>query len=164
VVWRDERQGSPLGDVDRPGPIVLAASWSLLTRFPTEASLVGAFLIGAIGSAAYAFALFMGFLDVHVRPRFEVITEQGKTSLSGLRVIGFILIGAMLAAVLQVPDASHLAAVQALTIGIAWPSVIARMGSRAVVREEQAIAQLAQQIEGAPRRIEGLADRIAGTP
>ncbi|MFC8429253.1 hypothetical protein [Streptomyces sp. NPDC057253] len=118
--------------------------------------LVLAALIGVVGGVAFLGALLMGFLGdpitKRMRPGFEKVVLRGEgqpatTGLSSPRIGFFILIGAAVAAVLQLPYGTNLAYLQAFIVGVGWPTLIGQALSQA---ENQRIWDLADRVENPP--------------
>jgi hypothetical protein len=96
---------------------------------------VGATIIGAIGSAAYLTALFLGFLGDtarnQFRPRFLVPKGQpALPKLSAPRLFAFVIFGSGVALVFQLAQRDVFAPIQAFVLGATWPTVLSQMISK----------------------------------
>lgn len=109
--------------------------------------------IGLIAGCAFLGALLLGFLGGaamnRVRPNFQKLVLQGNgmpavTRVSTIRVIIFVLIGAALAVVFQLPYGTELAYIQAFIVGVGWPTLVGQAMSQA---SSQQILNLADKVE-----------------
>ncbi len=116
-------------------------------------AVVGATLVGAIGSAAYLTALLLGFLGdialLQMRPRFELLSGKPLTKrLSMGRIALFVLFGGAIAAVFQMGQGDVFAPIQALVLGATWPTVISQIMAKSGETEGQRILDFAERISG----------------
>lgn len=90
--------------------------------------------LGAFGSSAYLFATLVGFIQprdallIHLTTRGDPITpEEFERTLRWGRAALFILFGAVVACVFQLPQSPSFAPIQAFVMGATWPTVVNRM-------------------------------------
>ena len=101
--------------------------WQMLaTLFSSTSSavqsLIGAFIVGMIGSGAYYSALKLGFINS------EWI--EGKFN-RWWKLVGFVFLGGAVATVFQLPQADTFTAIQSFVLGITWPFIVSQYVSRA---------------------------------
>ncbi len=93
---------------------------------PALWNVAGAFLIGALGSAAFLMIVATAIVEHPSRDNIlkNVTSTSDRTAL-------YIFLGGIIAGVFQLAEASAFAPVQALVIGVTWPSVISQyLGSK----------------------------------
>jgi hypothetical protein len=90
---------------------------SVLTT-PSVTSALGAFAIGMIGSAAYAAALWLGLMTLPSSNPFLMRLLQPRGQ------ILFTFFGGSIAMVFQAAQGPNLAPIQALVLGITWPTIV----------------------------------------
>ncbi|WP_406307019.1 hypothetical protein OHA61_38355 [Streptomyces sp. NBC_00885] len=115
--------------------------------------LLLAAIFGFVGSCAFLGALFLGFLGeqaaARIRPGFEKLDIRPKgqpatTRLSPSKICVFVMLGAALAVIFQFPYGTQFAYLQALIVGVAWPTLIGQIMRQA---ESEKILGLADQVQ-----------------
>ncbi|WP_328923689.1 hypothetical protein OG429_03000 [Streptomyces sp. NBC_00190] len=115
--------------------------------------LLLAAVFGFVGSCAFLGALFLGFLGeqtaTRIRAGFEKLDlrpkgEPATTRLSPSKICSFMLLGAALAVIFQFPYGTQFAYLQALIVGVAWPTLIGQIMRQA---ESEKILGLADQVQ-----------------
>lgn len=115
--------------------------------------LLLAAVFGFVGSCAFLGALFLGFLGeqaaARIRPGFVKLDLRPKgqpatTRLSASKTCSFPMLGAALAVIFQFPYGTQFAYLQALIVGVAWPTLIGQILRQA---ESEKILGLADQVQ-----------------
>jgi uncharacterized membrane protein len=123
-------------------------------QHPMFQAMVGAIVLGAIGSGAYLTALMLGFLGEaalsQLRPKFEVIRGTPARSQLGLfRLLLFVFFGSGVAIAFQLPQGGTFAPVQAFVLGATWPTVVSQILAKTGETEADKIGKLIDRIGGA---------------
>jgi hypothetical protein len=122
-------------------------------QHPLFRGVGGASVIGAGGSSAYLGALLLGFLGdqtlAQFKTRFQRIDQKtGLPVLSPWRIAIFVIFGALIASVFQLPQGGTFAPVQALVLGATWPTVISQILTQVSKTDADKILDLAKSIGG----------------
>jgi hypothetical protein len=101
------------------------------TKHPALRAMAAAFLVGAIGSAAYLAALLFGYLGDQAIDQLgsKFQTAKGTPAvkqLSGRRLAIFTFFGGGIALVFQWAQGAIFAPIQALVLGATWPTIISQ--------------------------------------
>lgn len=83
-------------------------------------NVVGAFMIGVLGSWAFFFAVGGGLVD----HRSKMIIQGMGSSIGVVSV--YLFLGGIVSAVFQLGSPNAFAPIQALVLGVTWPSVISQ--------------------------------------
>ncbi len=102
-------------------------------------NVVGAIIVGGIGSTAYYTALKLGYIGGEQRDKLLSLFGSG-----GL-VIAFCLIGGGIAAIFQLAQIAIFAPVQAFVLGITWPTLVSQYVAAAKEMDKQ---KLIDQMKG----------------
>jgi hypothetical protein len=130
--------------------IKMSAFWN---DHPLVQALLGAFVVGLVGSSAYLTVLLLGFLGdapiQQLRPRFEIIRGNPPAArLSRARLALFAFFGGGIALVFQWAQGVVFTPIQALVLGSTWPTIISQFIARAGETEADKIRDLADRIAG----------------
>lgn len=99
--------------------------------------LVGAFLVGALGSAAYITALHFKFIGVNDEERAIILDPfkdrySFRSSVNFYKCVWYSTVGGFIAVVFQF-DVPNFVAVQSLILGATWPAVVSQFLSGRMV-------------------------------
>lgn len=97
--------------------------------------IVGAFIIGMVGSLAYYVALRLGFVSAE-------LVEEKFNSKKTLGALGFIALGGAVAIVFQLPQMDAFTPIQSFVLGITWPFIVSQYASRASTEGADVIKKL----------------------
>lgn len=92
-------------------------------------NIIGALIIGIIGSVAYYGALKIGFVGGELR-------EWLLGNFDGApRIAGFTIIGGAVAVAFQLPQPDSFVPIQSFVLGVTWPFIVAQYVTRVVAPE-----------------------------
>jgi hypothetical protein len=100
---------------------------------------VYAFIIGIVGSLAYYTALRLGYIGGENQASLLEVFD-------GWTIVAFCLLGGGIAAIFQMAQPNAFAPIQALVLGITWPTLISQYVTAAGKTENE---KFIRQIEGA---------------
>ena len=84
-------------------------------------------VVGAVGSLAYIYAIYFGFVGAGRDSRDYLLSGfRNRTRMSSVRVIWFGVVGAATAAVFQLPQ-SEFVPIQSFILGATWPSIVSQV-------------------------------------
>lgn len=103
--------------------VILSA---LIAAHTGQAKLIGAFLVGFVGSAAYITALYFKFIGVDDKSRSIIMNpfcSNGRVS--KVKCLWYACMGGCIAVIFQF-DVPNFVAIQSLILGATWPAVVAQ--------------------------------------
>ncbi len=104
--------------------------------------ILGALIMGIIGSVAYYGALKIGFTGGEQRE--WLLKNFGGAA----RIAGFTIIGGSVAVAFQLPEPSSFVPIQAFVLGVTWPFIVAQYVTRVEKQNiEDLLAQLRKKVE-----------------
>jgi hypothetical protein len=120
--------------------------------------------IGALGSAAYLYAAFTGFIGQDADARSRILAHLGGGLLAAAaKVAAFALIGGGVAMVFQLTE-HYLVPVQAFILGCSWPAVVANyLSARQQGADPSVETEVARTLH-IVRRLEKTAGALEGLP
>ena len=103
-------------------------------------NIIGAQIVGIIGSTAYYGALKLGFVGGQLRDWLLDNFDGGQ------RVAGFIVIGGGVAVAFQLAQPDVFVPIQSFVLGVTWPFIVAQYVSRVEGRDvREFIAELREE-------------------
>lgn len=100
-------------------------NWHVICNY--LANLVGAFIVGIFGAAAFYVGILTGFIDRSARLDNLKFLLDSFGNPRHLRTAMFIFFGGVIAAVFQWAQVDQFIPIQAFVLGATWPSVVSRV-------------------------------------
>ena len=85
-------------------------------------AVIGASMMGIVGSTAYLVASKLGFIKINQNKKFKDIGYS--------KAIGYAMIGGAVATVFQIPELPNFIPIQSFVLGITWPLLVAQYSSK----------------------------------
>jgi hypothetical protein len=114
---------------------MLMGKWFLDNILNTPA-ILGAIVMGTIGSTAYLVASKLGFVKLNRNKKFEEIGYA--------KSFGYALVGGAVATVFQIPELPNFIPIQSFVLGITWPLLVAQYtsGTKSSSGKEELLKEL----------------------
>lgn len=96
------------------------------------AIIIQAFIVGALGSAAYFSAIFFGFIE----NQGLLLNLCPFNRVCKAKLIWYMAMGGVIASIFQLPEKQGFIPIQAFILGTTWPSIVAQILSGKVGPQE----------------------------